>query len=99
MKTYSGSRTIDGITVSVDGKPLDERYDIQRFTNSGFEWTYDGDEPRQLALALLADHLGDDGKALELSQGLMKAAISDLDNDWTLTSEDIDRILNELASA
>lgn len=99
MKTYSGSRTIDGIKVTVDGRPLDERYDIQRFTNSGFEWTYEGDEPRQLALALLADHFGDNGKALELSQCLMQATIANLDNDWTLTSEDIDRILNELASA
>ncbi len=99
MKTYSGSRTIDGIKVYVDGRPLDERYDIQRFTNSGFEWTYEGDEPRQLALALLADHFGDNGKALELSQRLMRSTIANLDNDWTLTSEDIDRILNELASA
>lgn len=99
MKSYSGSRTIDGIVVTVDGQPLDERYDIQRFTNSGFEWTYNGDAPRQLALALLADHLGDADKALELSDGFMKAKIANLDNDWTLTTEDIDSVLNELASA
>jgi len=99
MKTYSGSRTIDGIQVYVDGQRLDERYDIQRFTNGGFEWTYQGDEPRQLALALLSDHLGDDAKALKLSEGFMKAKIADLDNDWTLTTEDIDKILNELAPA
>ena len=99
MKTYSGSRTIDGIKVDADGQRLDERYDIQRFTNGGFEWTYEGDEPRQLALALLADHLGDDAKAFELSEGFMKAKIADLDNDWTLTTEDIDKILNEMASA
>ena len=41
----------------VDGKPLDERTDIQLFSTSGFEWTYAGDAPRQLALALLANHL------------------------------------------
>lgn len=96
MKSYSGSRTIDGIKVTVDGEPLNERYDIQRFTNSGFEWTYEGDAPHQLALALLADHLGDDSRALELSEGFMKAKISDLDNDWTLTADDIDKILREL---
>ncbi len=99
MKLYSGSRTIDGIKVTVDGQPLAERYDIHRFTNNGFEWTYEGDEPRQLALALLANHLGDDDKALELSEGLMKGKIVDLDNDWTLTTEDIDNILKELAPA
>ena len=60
MKTYQGSRTIDGIRVTVDGQQLEERYDLQRFTDSGFEWTYEGKEPAQLALALLADHLGDD---------------------------------------
>jgi ethanolamine utilization protein EutQ (cupin superfamily) len=98
LKSYLGSRTIDGIVVSVDGRPLDERYDIRRFTNSGFEWTYNGDAPRQLALALLADHLGDADKALELSAGFMKAKIADLDNDWTLTSEDIDSVLKELTS-
>jgi hypothetical protein len=37
MKTYPGSRTIEGIKVTVDGQPLNERYDLQRITNSGFE--------------------------------------------------------------
>jgi hypothetical protein len=99
MKTYAGSRTIDGIQVTVDGQLLDERYDIQRFTNSGFEWTYIGDSPRQLALALLAEHLGDDAKALELSEAFMQMKVSDMDNDWTLSSDEIDTILNQIASA
>ena len=99
MKSYSGSRTIDGIVVNVDGRPLDERYDIRRFTDSGFEWTYEGDAPRQLALALLADHFGETDKALELSESFMKAKIAYLENDWTLTAEDIDSALNEMASA
>ena len=51
-----------------------------------------------MALALLADHFGDDAKALDLSEGFMKAKIAGLDNDWTLTTEDIDGILNEMAS-
>lgn len=99
MKSYSGSRTIDGIVVSVDGQPLGERYDVRRFTDSGFEWTYEGDAPRQLALALLADHFGDADKALELCEGFMKAKIAHLENDWTMTSEEIDSVLNETASA
>ena len=59
MKTYCGVRTIDGLKVTVDGDPLDERYDVKQFTSWGFEWTYEGAEPQQLALAILADHLGD----------------------------------------
>ncbi len=96
MKTYLGSRTIDGISVTVDGTPLAERYDIERFTNSGFEWTYVGNEPRQLALAILADHLGDDARALALSDKFMQAKIADLDNDWELTGGDIDAVLATL---
>lgn len=98
MKTYQGARTIDGIRVSVDGAPLPERYDIERFTNGGFEWTYIGNEPRQLALALLADHLGDDTKALALSDAFMRKVIADLDNDWTMNGAEIDAALAGLTS-
>ena len=73
MKVYSGSRTIDGIVVLVDGKPLDGRYGLKRFTTTGFEWTYEGAGPAQLALALLADHLDDDGKALDLCPNFMRS--------------------------
>ena len=94
-KIYTGTRAIDGILVLVDGKRLDERYDLKRFTRGGFEWTYEGPEPRQLALALLADHLANDQEALRLAEPFMCAVISNLENDWTLTSRDIDAVLNE----
>jgi len=97
MKTYAGERTIDGIKVMVDGQPLDARYDIGRFTTMGFEWTYEGTEPRQLALALLADHLGDDERALALSEAFMKHVVANLDNDWTLNSADIDAALKRMS--
>lgn len=97
MKTYAGARTIDGIKVTVDGQPLAEGYDIQRFTTMGFEWTYEGSEPRQLALALLADHLGNDERALTLSEPFMKLVVADLDNDWALNSSDIDAVLERMS--
>jgi len=97
MKHYTGSRTIDGIRVLADGAPLDERYDIKKFTNSGFEWTYDGPEPAQLALALLADHLGDGQRALALHEGFMREVVANLENDWELTSDDIDAALGRIA--
>jgi len=99
MKSYAGARTIDGIKVTVDGQPLVEGYDIRRFTTMGFEWTYEGSEPRQLALALLADHLGNDERALTLSEPFMKLVVADLDNDWVLNSSDIDAVLGRLRSA
>ena len=32
MKRYEGKRTIDGLVVTVDGKQLDEHYEVKRFT-------------------------------------------------------------------
>jgi hypothetical protein len=98
MKTYEGKRTIDGLVVTVDGKPLDEHYEVKRFTKYGFEWTYEGDSPRQLALAVLFDHLGDKDQAIRLCEPFMKRIVANLDNDWTLADNDIDRFLREHAS-
>ena len=93
MSTYEGKRTIDGLVVTVDGKRLDEHYDVKRFTKYGFEWTYEGDSPQQLALAILVDHLGDEDRAIKLSGPFMKKIVANLDNDWTLSSEDVDVFL------
>jgi hypothetical protein len=90
MKTYEGGRGLDGAIVTVDGKPLNPRFDLKQFSPMGFEWTYEGDGPRQLALALLADHLDDDAKALALTEKFMRDVVSVLDNAWSLTSEEID---------
>ena len=89
MKTYEGKRTIDGLVVTVDGRQLDERYDVKRFTRYGFEWTYEGESPQQLALAILFDHLGDKDRAIRLSEPFMKAIVANFDNDWTLSGEEV----------
>src|SRR5207245_2866303 len=96
MKTYRGGRSLDGAVVTVDGRPLPPRYDLKRLSWTGFEWTYEGAGPAQLALALLADHLGDDNRALALSDAFMRRVIAELDNSWELTSADIDVALAEL---
>ena len=95
MTVYEGKRTIDGIVVTADGKPLDEHYEVKRFTKYGFEWTYEGESPQQLALAILYDQLGDKARAIWLSEPFMKTVIANLDNDWTLTSEQIDEFLQK----
>ena len=96
MKTYAGKRDIDGLVVTVNGERLDEHYDVKRFTNWGFEWTYEGASPQQLALAILYDHLGDKERAIRQSESFMQRVIANLDNDWTLTSADIDKAINEI---
>jgi Family of unknown function (DUF6166) len=90
MKTFCGDRTIDGVKVTVDGQPLDQRLDIQQFTPNGFEWSYEGPEPRQLALAILAAHLGDAAQAKTLVEPFMKAIVANFGNEWEMTSADID---------
>jgi len=96
MKTYEGKRSIDGLVVTVDGRPLPEHYDVKRFTSWGFEWTYEGPSPQQLALAILYDHLGDKERAIKLSEPFMKKVVADMDNDWTLKGDEIDRAINDI---
>jgi hypothetical protein len=93
MKNYEGRRTMDGLVVTVDGKKLPEHYGVKQFTKRGFEWTYEGTSPRQLALAILFDHLGDSERAIALSEPYMKDVIANLDNDWRLTTDEVDAYL------
>src|SRR5437763_12153807 len=81
MKTYEGKRTIDGLVVTVDGQPLDEHYEVKRFAKYGFEWTYEGESPQQLALAILFDRLDDKERAIALSGPFMKTVIANFDKD------------------
>jgi len=97
MKRYVGDRTIDGVKVSVDGPPLDPRIDVMEFSKNGFEWSYEGPEPRQLALALLLDHLGDKDKAKASVEPFMAAVVANFDNEWEMTSADIDAALAALS--
>jgi hypothetical protein len=96
MTAYEGRRTIDGLVVTVDGRKLDERYDVKRFTKYGFEWTYEGESPQQLALAILMDHLGDAPRAIQLSKGFMQRIVANFDNDWRLTAGEIDAAIRIL---
>jgi hypothetical protein len=96
MKTYEGKRSIDGLLVTVDGRPLPEHYEVKQYTSWGFEWTYEGASPQQLALAILYDHLGDKERATRLSEPFMNKVVANMDNDWRLTAEEIDRALGEI---
>lgn len=97
MKTYTGDRTIDGIQVLVDGRPLDPRTDLKPLSKNGFEWSYEGPEPAQLAFAILVDHLDDPQRAAALHEAFMREIVANFDNTWELTSADIDADLAVLA--
>jgi len=93
MKVYEGKRTMDGLVVTVDGRPLPEHYEVKQYTKRGFEWTYDGTSPQQLALAILFDHTGDEARAIALSEPYMRDVIANLDNDWRLTGDEVETYL------
>ncbi len=95
-KVYLGDRTIDGIVVTVDGEPLPDRTDVKRYSGNGFEWSYEGPEPSQLAYAILVDHLGDTAQAERLQPQFMRSVVANFQNEWEMTTADIDRVLQGL---
>jgi hypothetical protein len=99
MKVYRGDRTMDGLQVTVDGAALDPRFDLKVISKDGFEWSYEGAAPEQLALALLADHLGDDQQALAACEAFMTEVVANFNNEWEMTSEDVDTALENIGAA
>jgi hypothetical protein len=90
MKRYQGTRVGHAVDVTVDGEPLNPRLDLWNHSQTGFEWGYAGSGPAQLALALLADCLGDEQEALEWHQDFKSAVVAGLlYAGWTLTEEEI----------
>ncbi|MEI8292019.1 MAG: DUF6166 domain-containing protein [Verrucomicrobiota bacterium] len=97
MKHYSGRREGYAVIVTVDGRPLNPRLDLWNHSPTGFEWGYGGSGPAQLALAILADHLGDDEQAFNFHHRYKWAVIAELPKrSWTLTSQEIDLVLPKL---
>ncbi len=95
MKTYAGIRSFDGREVTVDGKPLDPRFELKTFSPNGFEWSFEGREPQQLALAIIAD-AADDATALRLSEAFMRAIVANFDNEWEMSEEQVKAALAAL---
>jgi hypothetical protein len=95
MNVYHASRNACGETaVTVNGSPLNPRNDLRNHSSTGFEWGYGGSGPAQLALAILAHHLGDDARALACYEEFKWTVISPLvDDEWSLTSDQIDAVL------
>ena len=96
MKCYEGRREGYAAIVTVDGRRLNPRRDLWNHSPSGFEWGYCGSGPAQLALAILADHCGDDEQALNFYQRFKWKVVAELPRHWTLTSAEIELVLQTL---
>lgn len=95
MKTYIGTRGPHGAIVTIhDGDRvtgLHMRLDLKSHSPSGYEWGYLGSGPAQLALAILADHLGTENRlAVQLHQLFKMEVIACLQHDaFRLTAHDV----------
>ena len=99
MKRYEGHRTWRGVNVTVNGHPLNPRLDLRNHSPTGFEWGYGGSGPAQLALAILADHLGNDEQALNFYQRFKWIVIAELPKrGWTLTRAQVGEAMESLKS-
>jgi len=96
---YTGTRNGVMVSVTVDGEPLDPRRDLVNCHMTRFSWGIVGYSADQLALAILAHHIGGDGsEAIELHKAFKMAVIRRIPTheDWTLTSDQIEEYINRL---
>jgi hypothetical protein len=69
---------------------LDMRNDLRNHSATGPEWGYCGSGPAQLALALVADALDDDGRALDIYQRVKTRLQVMMPRDcWSLTQDQV----------
>jgi hypothetical protein len=102
-KTYIGTPHRDSISgqslVTVcDGQkcqPLSLRLDLFNHSPTGFSWGYGGSGPAQLALALLADSLGDNDRAIRLHQDFKFKVVACWPEGerWWITTEQITAVV------
>jgi Family of unknown function (DUF6166) len=98
-QVYRGWRDQQGnAQVRADFQLLDLRLDLDNHSPTGFEWGYAGSGPAQLALAILADALEDNDKAIALHQRFKFRIISKLhrDKSWTLPREYVLAVANTI---
>jgi len=104
MKTYEGWRDGNGIChIKViergeRNRVLDPRNDLDNHSPDGFEWGYGGSGPAQTALALLADALGDDRRAVALHQDFKQRVVQQMSREgpWRMSAATIRDIVVEI---
>ena len=95
---YRGAMSNGDAIVTVDGRMLPERLDLRNHSPTGFAYGYGGSGPSQLALAILADFLQDDRRALDFYQPFKWRIIAQLTmgRPWTLTGAQVADVVEVL---
>jgi Family of unknown function (DUF6166) len=81
-------------------QPLDPRFDLRKLSSTGFAWgTGSAGPTQQLALALLADALGNDARALDVHQDFSRRVIPLFPGRWTITRSRILAYVDRIEAA
>jgi hypothetical protein len=77
-------------------QPLPLRLDLFNHSPTGFGWGYGGSGPAQLALALLANALGDDDRAIRLHHAFKFKVVAAWPEGerWWITADQIAAVVN-----
>ena len=104
MKTYIGvvgpevKRGENVIVVDENGRRyLDPRFDLRTHSPDGFSWGYHGSGCAQLALAILADAIGDERAIANyhMFKGRVVANWPE-DRHWIMAVEEVEAIVEEI---
>ena len=79
-------------------RDLPMRLDLHNHSPTGFEWGYGGSGPAQLALALLADALGDDKLAQTYYQDFKHEVVAGLGASWQISAHEIQQFVAQRRS-
>lgn len=98
VKTYEAHRNAEGeLIVTINGQTLDPRLDLINHSPTGFGCGHGSNGAAQLALAILADHFGDDEQAMARYQDFKCKVVAGLPQDtWSLTHDQIRQALTSL---
>jgi hypothetical protein len=104
LRVYKGVRGADGVAyvyVSEAGRPdhlLSPRTDLFTRSSAGLDWGYYGNGPAQCALAIVADALGDDLRAVRVHSGFHFRTIAALPRhlSWQLTQAQVLAIVEDI---
>lgn len=81
-------------------KPLNPRLDLISKSPTGFAWGFAGSGPHQLAVALLADAIGDDRVALALMSPFAHRVLASIpaDEPWSMSDTVVRSVAHSIAS-
>ncbi len=97
-RTPRGGFVVEVVTGSKRLRPLNPRNDLWDHSPDGFAWGYAGSGPAQLALALAADVLGDDQRAVRIHQALKEELVArwPQDHHWQIGEQAVRSIIGQL---